>query len=74
MSLIRKCVLFTNGMVAAFDEKGKQIPEYQGFILDVAEKLKTGCDENTVFGICNYESWLEIVDFSWYWRNGSNEK
>lgn len=51
MTKAKQVILFTNGMIAAFDEKGEQIPEYQGFIFEVAEKLKTVCDKDTKFSI-----------------------
>lgn len=65
---VKECYIFTNGMVAAFDEEGNQITECQGFILDVANKLKTYCDKDTKWGFCKWRGWAQEADFSWWWE------
>lgn len=37
---IKSIVKFRNQIVAVFDENGEQIPEYQGWVGDVVDKLK----------------------------------
>lgn len=68
MAKVKKCIIFTSGMVASFDEKGEQISECQGFILDIAEKLKNCCDENTEWSFGKYKEWIEEAKFKWYWE------
>lgn len=60
--LVKNCIIFPNGMVASFDDKGGQIPACQGFILDIADKLKNCCDENT-----KWQLGVQDADFAWYW-------
>lgn len=67
MAIVKSCTIWTNGIVMSFDEKGEQIPEYQGFILDIAEKLKVGCDENTKWSFGKWDEWLEDINMNWYW-------
>lgn len=68
MAKIKKCVIWTNGMVSSFDEKDEQIAEYQGFILDMADKLKDGCDENTEWSFGKWQEWAQEANFNWYWE------
>lgn len=68
MTKIKECTIWTNGMVSSFDEKGEQMPEYQGFILDIADKLKNGCDENTKWSLGKWQEWIYEANFSWYWE------
>ena len=51
---IMECYIFANGMVAAFDEQGNRVTECQGFILDIAEKLKTLCNRDTKWGFAKW--------------------
>lgn len=37
--MIKDVILWQNGMVMVFDEKGQQIPEYQGRVEDVKESI-----------------------------------
>lgn len=55
-------------MVASFDDKGVQIPECQGFILDIAEKLKNCCDEDT-----NWQLGVQDANLDWYFKNKKKE-
>lgn len=73
MSIIKECTIWTNGMVSSFDEKGEQIPEYQGFILNIAEKLKTGCDEHTKWTFGKWEEYIQEANFNWYWEQNKKE-
>ncbi len=61
MTKVKDCIIFTNGMVASLDENGEQIADCQGFILDIAEKLKNCCDENTIW---QFGEW----NLKWYWE------
>ena len=68
MPKVKDCIVFTNGQVMAFDEKGKQVVECQGFILDVAEKLLKCCNEKTTWHFAKLGKWLTEADFSWRWK------
>ena len=74
MAIVEECSIWTNGMVISFDEKGEQIPEYGGFILDIAEKLKVGCDENTKWIFGEWGEWAQDVNFNWYWEQKKKDK
>lgn len=71
---IESCTIFTNGMVASYDKEGNQIPDCQGFILDIAEKLKTYCDENTIWHLGKYGEWMESANMNWYWKKTENNE
>lgn len=70
MVKIKECMLATNGMVASIDENDEQIAEYQGFILDIADKLKENCDENTKW---TFGGSIDC-DMNWYWKKIKAEK
>ncbi len=63
MVKIKECILFTNGMVGSFDNNDEQIPGCQGFILDIADKLKENCDENT-----KWQLGVQDANLEWYWK------
>ena len=42
-------IKFSNGMVMAFDEKGKQLPEYQGKYEEVKDKVLAEATPRTRF-------------------------
>lgn len=65
---VSTATIWTNGMVMCFDEKGEEIPEYEGFILDIADKLKDNCDENTKFSFGKWQEWVYEANFKWYWE------
>jgi hypothetical protein len=67
--MIKEVIIFANGMVAAFDEKGEQFPEAQGFILEVGEKLQTLCDEDTKFFFGISEIGKVECHFNWWFNN-----
>lgn len=67
MMKVKNVVIFTNGMVSSFDDKGEQIPQCQGFILDIAEELKNCCDEETKWQFGSYKNWIEDANLNWYW-------
>ncbi len=73
MTRIKKCVIWTNGMVLSFDENGNQIPDCQGFILEISEKLRINCDEDTKFSFGKWDEFIEDVDFSWYWLKNKTQ-
>ncbi len=64
---VKFCIVATNGMVACQDENGEQITECQGFILDIADKLKRCCDENT-----KWQFGVQEGSVAWYWMKRSN--
>lgn len=66
---IKYCLVATNGLVACQDENGEQITELQGFILDIAEKLKEYCDENT-----KWRFGIQDGNVAWYWIKRSNRE
>lgn len=68
MSKIKDCIIFSNGMVSSFDEKGEQVSDCQGFILEIAEKLKECCDENTRWKLGEFGRWTHDANLSWYWE------
>ena len=74
MTKIKECIIWTNGMVSNFDEKGEQIPEYQGFILDIADKLKDNCDENTKWNFGKWQEWAYDANFKWYWEKKKSKE
>ena len=50
MTKIVAAYLFTNGMVAAFDENGEQVPEYQGIGTEMIPKLRKDYPELVIVG------------------------
>lgn len=68
MTKVKNCTIWTNGMVSSFDDKGEQIPGCQGFILEVAGKLKICCDKYTKWSFGKYEEWLQEAKLEWYWE------
>lgn len=49
MTKVKRVIFMINGMVAAFDEDGQQIPECKGFVLEVGDILGKMCDKETKF-------------------------
>lgn len=79
MEKIKSCIIWTNGMIFSFDEKGEHVQECEGFILDIAEKLKNNCDENTKWEFGKWAEWIEDAKLGWHWeknrdRTGYNNK
>lgn len=68
MAKIKECILATNGMVGSFDDNDEQIPECQGFILDIADKLKDNCDENTKWTFGGPGKGMLDANMNWYWE------
>lgn len=66
--LAKDVFIFPNGMVAVCDKNGKQMPEYQDFLLEVASKLPEVCDENTRFYMNGVDA-----DFVWWFQKQKNE-
>ena len=60
--MIKAVIRSQNNMVMVFDEKGEQIPEYQGQYEEVKESILKDAPPNAVFGYFpDYETELEIV-------------
>lgn len=72
--IIKEVYMYLNGMVMAFNEQGEQVPECQGFLFEVADKLKECCDKNTNFYYSLWKSWKEECDFSWWFEKNEKEK
>jgi hypothetical protein len=47
--MINKIIRLKNDMVLVFDEKGEQMPEYQGCYLVVREKIMADAPAGSVF-------------------------
>ena len=58
----------SNGMVIVFDYNGEQIGELQGFIFDVASKLKKHCDKDTQFYYVKGGEHIIDCDFKWWFE------
>ena len=48
-SMIKTVIRVRNNMVMVFDNKGEQIPEYQGYYEDVKDKILADAPEGTLF-------------------------
>ncbi|MFH0914187.1 MAG: hypothetical protein V1849_02725 [Chloroflexota bacterium] len=60
--MIRSVIRCPNDMVMVFDEKGEQIPEYQGLYPKVRERLIREAPPFTVFGCWqNYQTDIQTV-------------
>ena len=70
MMKVTEVVIFHNGMVVVFDENGKQIPELQGPIFEVMDKIGKAADENTKIHIAHSSaSAREQLNVSWWFKN-----
>jgi hypothetical protein len=55
MIVISEIVLFSNGMVAVFDKKGRQISKYQGSLPDVRKRLTPDdLQKDVIFSFCQW--------------------
>jgi hypothetical protein len=59
--VIKTVIRCANNMVMVFDEKGEQIPEYQGQYGEVKEGILKNAPPATVFG-CSSDSKPELVE------------
>jgi len=57
--IVKSVYLFTSGMVIVFNEKGEQIPELQGRLDTVKEKILEASDQNTRFNISRWNEWAQ---------------
>jgi hypothetical protein len=48
-ALIKTVIRIQNDMVMVFDERGEQLPEYQGYYKDVREKIISNAPAGSVF-------------------------
>ena len=67
----KEVIVFTNGNIMVFDEKGNQIPSCQGCFLDtkIIEKLNKYCDINTKFYFGNWnEKVKQFVNVKWWFE------
>jgi hypothetical protein len=47
--MIKTIIRTKNDMVMVFDEKGNEMPEYQGYYNDVKEKILTNAQAASIF-------------------------
>ncbi len=47
--MIKTVIRIKNDMVMVFDERGEQLPEYQGHYADVKEKIMANAPAGSVF-------------------------
>ncbi len=60
--MIRTAIRFQNNMVVVFDDKGEQIPEYQGRYEEVKESILKDAPPNAIFGhFPNCEAKFKVV-------------
>ncbi len=72
--MLKDVIFFTNGNVMVFDEDGEQIPELQGFIMDITPKLISVCNEYTQFSYMEFRSGETLdCDFSWWFERGEDD-
>ena len=48
-TMLKTVIRMQTDMVAAFDENGRPLPEYQGWYEDVKEQILRDAGQNTVF-------------------------
>ncbi len=65
---IAEVFILPNGMIAVYDEKSKQVPELQGCIFYVMDKIKERADEETKFTVIPSEYPKNTLDLSWYFK------
>ena len=65
--MIKTAIRCPNNMVMVFDEKGEQVPEYQGQYEAVKESILKDASLDAVFGyLSNYEPELrEVLKEEW---------
>ena len=60
--MIKTAIKCQNGMVMVFDERGEQVPEYQGQYHEVKESILKDARSNAIFGYFpDYETELRVV-------------
>lgn len=52
--MIKTVIRFENDMVAVFDERGEQMPDYQGHYFTAKDKILKDAPEDTLF---QHSSW-----------------
>ena len=67
----KQAIIFTNGNIMVFNEKGEQVPECQGCVLDVEimKNLNKYCDKNTEFYFGNWgERTKSRLNLKWWFE------
>ena len=60
--MIKTAIRCPNGMLMVFDERGRQVVEYQGQYDEVKEKILKDAPPDTLFGyFLDYDSELRVV-------------
>lgn len=54
--MIKTAIWWANGMVIVFDEKGNQLPEYQGKIGDVRDKILADAPADAVLCVGDWQT------------------
>lgn len=73
MGKVKDVFIFTNGNTMVMDVNGEQMPDYQGFILDIAPRLIEVCDKDTNFEFAKWKGWSETANFSWWFEKYKTE-
>jgi hypothetical protein len=63
--MIKEAILFDNEMVAAFDENGEQLSEYQGRHSKVVTKIILNSTDKTVFKFAKLGCVVEVSKVQW---------
>lgn len=61
MSKIRSVVLWTSGTVTTFSDDGRQMPEYQGRLLDVRDAVLRDAPPEATFSVGRFREWMMSV-------------
>ena len=60
--MIKTAIRCPTNMLMVFDERGRQVPEYQGQYDEVKEKILKDAPPDTLFGyFLDYDSELRVV-------------
>ena len=68
--MIKKVVVWDNGMTMVFDEKGQQVPEQdgdqlQGYLCDVRANRIKHTNDNVAFSVGKWKEWTDECSRDW---------
>jgi len=69
---INKVIMFTNGVVLAFDKDGEQLPEFQRDIFNM-EEIFNASSKDTDFYISSFGEWIAKLDLKWIFEETKNK-
>lgn len=80
--MIKDVYIWTNGMVAVFDEDGEQVTDLQGLLADVAEKISVVLHKQSNDYSIKFANWKDSVfliminleSFDRLWKRSVNLK